>query len=168
MRMIDPLLMEFDRESATTRKLLERVPSASFEWAPHKTSMTLGKLATHVATLPALVASFLHSEGFDFGAGGGAVPPTPSTSEELVASFDKAVKDAKGAMSGLDDEKAVGPWNLTSGGKVLMSMPRIALVRSFLINHSIHHRGQLSVYLRMLDVPIPSVYGPSGDENPFA
>ena len=168
MRMIDPLIMEFDRECATTRKMLERVPEARFDWTPHVKSMNLGKLATHVATLPAWIGSSLLQDGYDFGDGKGGVPATPATTAEIVAMFDKAVAEAKKAMSQLDDEKAMGGWTLSGLGKAMFSMPRLALVRSVLINHSIHHRGQLSVYLRLLDVPVPAIYGPSADENPFA
>lgn len=167
MRMIDPLLMELDRESSTTKKVLERVPAEKFGWTPHPKSMTLGKLATHVATLPGWIGSTLLADGYDFGDGKGGVPETPPTTAELVALFEKTVGDAKAAMAQLDDEKAMGLWSLSANGKALFSMPRIALVRSILLNHSYHHRGQLTVYLRLLDVPLPSVYGPSADENPF-
>ncbi|MEO6325998.1 MAG: DinB family protein [Thermoanaerobaculia bacterium] len=168
MRMIDPMIMEFDRECATSLKLLERVPADKFDWAPHAKSMTLGKLANHVATLPGWIGSSLLGEGFDFGDGKAGTPPTPTTTAELVAAFQTSVTEAKKAMAQLDDEKAMGQWTLSGNGKAFFSMPRIALVRTILINHSIHHRGQLSVYLRLLDVPLPSIYGPTADENPFA
>lgn len=167
MRMIDPLLMEFDRENATTKKVLERVPAEKYDFSPHAKSMNLGKLATHLASLPGWIGSTLLADGYDFGDGKGGVPETPATTAGLVELFEKSAAAAKDAMAKLDDEKAMGLWSLSVGGKTLFSMPRIALVRSILLNHGYHHRGQLTVYLRMLDVPLPSVYGPTADENPF-
>jgi uncharacterized damage-inducible protein DinB len=168
MRMIDPLLMEFDRESATTRKLLERVPDGRLDWAPHPRSMTLGKLAMHVATLPEWAKSLL-GDGFDLAAA--PLDPSravPEHASGIVERFDKVVAEAKAVLAQLDDAKAVGGWSLTMGPKTLFTMPRIAVVRNFILNHVIHHRGQLSVYLRLLDVPLPPIYGPTADENPFA
>lgn len=167
MRMIDPLLMEFDREASTTRKILERVPEARLDWAPHPKSMTLGKLATHLATLPGWIASSLLADGYDVSSATSAVPTTPSTTAELVKKFADGVTGAKEAMNRLDDEKAVGDWTLSRHGKALFTVPRISFVRNMLLNHSIHHRGQMSVYLRLLDVPLPPIYGPTADENPF-
>ncbi len=167
MRMIDPLIMELDREASSTRKMLERVPEGKNEWAPHPKSMTLGKLATHVATLPGW-ASSLKEDGFDVGESSVGVPPPPATTAALLALFDKTIADAKGDLSALDDVRAMGPWTLSMKGKPVFSMPRLAVVRIMILNHSVHHRGQLSVYLRLLDVPVPGMYGPSADENPFA
>jgi uncharacterized damage-inducible protein DinB len=166
MRLIDPILMEFDRESSTTRKMLERVPDDKLGWAPHKKSMTLGKLAMHIATLPEWTKSLL-GDGFD-----AAGPPDPSRAvpehaAQIVERFDKVVAEAKGVLARLDDAQSMGAWSLSVGGKTLFTMPRIAVARSFILNHGIHHRGQLSVYLRLLDVPLPPVYGPTADENPF-
>jgi uncharacterized damage-inducible protein DinB len=167
MRMIDPLIMEFDRECSTTRKLLERLPDGKLDWAPHAKSMTLGKLAHHLATIPHLVGMSLLLDGFDAGAGGER-PAVPSRAPGFVELFNKSVASAKAAMVQLDDARATQSWTLSDKGKTLLSMPRIAFVRMILLSHSIHHRGQLSVYLRLLDVPVPSIYGPSADENPFA
>lgn len=166
MRMIDPLLMELDRECATTRKLLARVPDDKLSWAPHAKSMTLGKLAWHLAVLPGWIGASALTDGWDFASG--SQPPAPATSAEILAAFDANVASAKVNLAGLDDDKAFGLWTLSANGKEIFSMPRIALVRSILLNHSIHHRGQLSVYLRLLDIPVPAVYGPSADDNPFA
>jgi uncharacterized damage-inducible protein DinB len=168
MRMIDPLIMEFDRESATTRKLLERVPDGKLDWAPHPKSFTLGRLAMHVATLPEFTKSLLGA-GFDVAAG----LPDPSRSvperaSGIVERFDKVVAEAKAVLVQLDDAKAMGNWSLSMGPKTLFTMPRIAVMRNFILNHVIHHRGQLSVYLRLLDVPLPPIYGPTADESPFA
>ena len=165
MRLIDPLLLEFDRECSGTRKCLERLPGEKLAWKPHEKSMSLGKLAGHVATIPGWIGSALLADGFDL-TSGMAAPPL-GTPEEIVAAFDASVKLAKGAMAQLDDAKAMGEWTLAKGGQALFSMPRIALVRTILLNHSYHHRGQLTVYLRLLDVPVPAIYGPSADDNPF-
>jgi uncharacterized damage-inducible protein DinB len=163
--MIDPILMEFDREASTTRKLLERLPDARLSWAPHERSMTLQGLAWHLATIPAMVASGVLLDGMDLAAR--AKVPAPDTAAAIVEAFAANCAAAKGAMSQLDDAKAMGAWSLSSGGMKILEMPRIAFVRNILLNHSIHHRGQLSVYLRLLDVPVPMIYGPSADENPF-
>lgn len=165
MRLIDPLLMEFDREASTTRKVLERCPDAKLLWQPHPKSMTLGKLATHLATVPTMVASSVLGDGLDLA--GIAPAPPAGTTAEIVRTFDTACAGAKAAMAQLDDARALGSWTLSRGGVTLMSLPRIAFLRTILLNHSVHHRGQLSVYLRLLDVPVPPIYGPSADENPF-
>ncbi|MFI5197974.1 MAG: DinB family protein [Thermoanaerobaculia bacterium] len=167
MRLIDSSIMELDREASSTRKMLERVPEGKYGWAPHPKSMTLGKLATHVATLPGWSHS-LEGDGFDVGVDTVGVPSTPPTTAGLVALFDKTIADAKVALNSLDDAKAMGLWTLSMKGKTVFSMPRLAVVRMMILNHSVHHRGQLSVYLRLLDVPVPGMYGPSADENPFA
>ena len=165
MRMIDALLMEFDREASTTRKLLERCPDAKLGWQPHPKSMTLGKLANHLVSIPRLVASSLHKDGLDLASV--ARPPAAETAGAIVASFNEACTAAKAAMAGVDDAKAMGTFSLSQGATTLTTLPRIAFLRSILLNHSVHHRGQLSVCLRLLDVPVPSIYGPSADENPF-
>lgn len=166
MRMIDPILMEFDREAATTRKCIERVPQGSLAWKPHPKSASIGGLAQHLATIPKWIGDSLHAEGYDLA--GAPKNPEPESVAKILEKFDDSVKGAKESLARLDDAKAMGSWTLSSGGKTLLSMPRIALVRGILLNHSYHHRGQLSVYLRLLDVPVPSIYGPSADENPFA
>lgn len=165
MRLIDSLIMEFDREASTTRKLLARCPDAELGWQPHPKSMTLGKLANHLVSIPRLVSSSLLEDGFDIASA--ARPPAAGSAAAIVASFDEACAAAKAAMAGVDDAKAMGIFSLSQGGKTLTAVPRIAFLRSILLNHSVHHRGQLSVYLRLLDVPVPSIYGPSADENPF-
>jgi uncharacterized damage-inducible protein DinB len=165
MRLIDPILMEFDREASTTKKLLERLPEASFGWAPHPKSMTLQGLGWHLATIPEWIAAGLLLEGADLSTR--AKTPAPGSTAAIVEAFGANCSAVKGAMSQLDDAKALGAWSLSSGGVKVLEMPRIAFLRNVLLNHSIHHRGQLSVYLRLLDVPIPMIYGPSADENPF-
>jgi uncharacterized damage-inducible protein DinB len=162
MNMIDPILGEFDREAVTTRRLLERLPDAKFGWAPHPKSMTLGRLATHIAELPGWVGSCVDKPGFDFGAG--YTPQALSTTAELLTMFDKHVALATQAMKTLTDKQLQESWRLTRQGQLILEMPRFGVVRTLLLNHLIHHRGQLSVYIRLLDVPVPSIYGPSADQ----
>ena len=166
MRLIDPILMELDREAVTTRKCLERVPDDRFDWAPHPKSMTLGKLAWHLAMVPAQIGGAAAGNGLDL-ATAPKQPPVPATTKEIVDAFDANVDIAKKTLAKIDDAMAMAEWTLSMGGKPILTMPRIAFLRSILLNHSYHHRGQLSVYLRLLDVPVPSIYGPSADENPF-
>ena len=167
MALVDPILAEMEHEFRTTRKVLQAVPQDKLAWKPHAKSMTLGELAWHIATVPAFVASTLPGEGHDF-AKRPERPPVPATTAEIVAGFDAATAQVKAALKALDDTQARGEWKIMAAGQVKMAMPRIGLVRSILMNHSFHHRGQLSVYLRLLDVPVPSIYGPSADENPLA
>jgi len=163
--MIDPLLLELDRECSTTRKCLERLPGDKLAWKPHEKSMSLGQIAGHLATIPAWIGGTLLADGFDLATG--MDRPPLDTVENVLAAFDASVKQAKGALAQLDDAKAMGEWTLSKGGQALFAMPRIALVRTILLNHSYHHRGQLTVYMRLLDVPVPPIYGPTADDNPF-
>ncbi len=160
------LLPEFDQEMANTRKTLGRVPDDKFDWKPHAKSGTLGWLAGHVATLPMLALASLQYDSFDVT----VRPPLPptKTSADLVAAFDKLSGDARKAIASASDQDLMKTWSLLNGGKPLFTMPRAAVLRTFFLNHLIHHRAQLGVYLRLLDVPVPSIYGPSADENPFA
>ena len=166
MRMIDGLLAELEQEAQTTRRVLERIPQAHLSWKPHPKSMSLGQLALHVATVPGNVAELaardIIPEPPSF------VQPEAATASELVPALTESVMRAKRALGGFDDARMGEMWRLQSGGKDIMAMPRVAVVRAIMLNHWYHHRGQLSVYLRELDVPIPSIYGPSADENPFA
>lgn len=159
------LLPEFDQEVANTRKTLDRVPDGKFDWKPHAKSGTLGWLAGHVATLPNLALVAINSDSFDVT----VRPPMPSTKTraELLAAFDKLSADARKAIAGATDQDLMKTWSLLNGGKTIFSMPRAAVLRVFFMNHLIHHRAQLGVYLRLLDIPVPSIYGPSADENPF-
>ena len=165
MRYVDPLLMELDRESANTRKLLERLPEAKLSFKPHPKSFTLAQLATHVATLPDW-GSALAGEGFDIATAPAPGEP-PKTVAEILAKHDGAVKAGKAAIARMDNDEAMKPWTLRKGGQELFSIPKIAVVRGFILNHLIHHRGQLTVYLRLLDVPLPPIFGPTADESPF-
>ena len=165
MAIVDALLPEFDHEIATTRKLLERVPDDRFDWKPHDKSMSLGQLASHVATLPSWGQMTMNQPEFDLG--GDFRQPEMKTHADLVSTFDRIAADTRAAMAGKSDAEFMAPWTLKHTGKTLFTMPKAAVMRSFVLNHLIHHRGQLSVYLRLNDVPLPSIYGPSADERPF-
>ena len=164
-RLVDSFLAEFEQEVPITRRVLERVPANRLDWKPHTKSFTLGKLAQHVATVPVGFARFLINDSFD----AGDFKPQPDQSlPEIMAAFDGCIAEVKRILPAFDDQKMMGTWSFTKQGKVMMSAPRIAIMRSLMLNHWYHHRGQLSVYLRLLDGPVPSIYGPSADENPFA
>ena len=166
MKIIDGLLAELEQEAQTTRRVLERIPQASLSWRPHPKSMSLGQLALHVATVPGNVAELAARDTIpeppNF------VQPEAATAAELVPSLTDSVARAKRALGGFDDAQMGETWRLQSGGRDIMAMPRVALVRAIMLNHWYHHRGQLLVYLRMLNQSVPSVYGPTADENPFA
>jgi uncharacterized damage-inducible protein DinB len=166
MPIIDSILEELDQEAKSTRRLLERIPESKFGWKPHEKSMTLGDLAMHVATIPGFFGRLATQDGFD--AANFRPMAVPGTTPELVAIFDAGMADAKKHLSSLGDDKLMAPWSFMNGGKVLVTLPRISLIRSLLCNHYYHHRGQLSVYARLLGIPVPSIYGPSADENPFS
>jgi uncharacterized damage-inducible protein DinB len=166
MAIIETLLQELEQEAHTTRRVLERVPEAELGWKPHAKSMSLGQLALHIATVPGNVAEIAAGPGFDNPPD--FVQPCAQTAAELVPTLNGSVARARALLETMDDAKAMEMWTLKSGGQVVMAMPRAALLRAIMLNHWYHHRGQLSVYLRQLNVPLPSIYGPSADENPFA
>ena len=166
MAIVDALLPEYDHELATTRRLLERVPEAEFEWKPHPKSMTLGQLAGHVANIPFWLIATMKAPSYDVTAGDKeATLSTPVSREVLLKEFDQKVKDARARLAAASDAEMMAPWALKQGDYEIFSVPRVAAVRSFVMNHLIHHRGQLSVYLRLKDVPLPPIYGPSADEQ---
>jgi uncharacterized damage-inducible protein DinB len=158
------LLPEFDREMATTRKLLERVPEAQAAWKPHPKSTGVGDLAQHIATLAGFGAMVIGGTGRDMKAGGGIKPPRFVSSKALLETFDENVKKSREAITHVSDADLAETWTMRNGDQVFFAMPRAAVLRTLLMNHIIHHRGQLGVYLRLLDVPVPSVYGPTADE----
>ena len=165
MRLVDPLLMELDQEAQTTQRVLERVPDNKLTWRPHPKSYSLGQLALHIASVPGNVSAAAAQDTFE---APNFSQSEPKSCQEILDTFSKGLASAKDTLNKMDDARLVSLWSLTRNGKVLMTIPRIGFVRSILMNHNYHHRGQLSVYLRMLDVPVPSIYGPSADENPFA
>jgi uncharacterized damage-inducible protein DinB len=165
MAISHALLPEFDHEMANTRKTLERVPDDKFAWKPHEKSFAMGALATHLSNLPSWAGVTINREEFDMSPGG--VPlktPAVNSTAEVLAQFDKNVTEARAAIAGASDEHLFGLWTLLSNGNKILSMPRVACLRSFVMNHIIHHRAQLGVYLRLNDIPVPSIYGPSADE----
>ncbi len=169
MAIKEAMLPEFDHEMATTRLLLERVPGDRADWKPHAKSMSLGGLAVHLAEIPMWVPAILHSEEFDTAPPDGPkyVSPAFRDTAQVLALFDSSVATARQAIVGSDDASYMVPWSLKTAGQVAFTMPRAGVMRTFLLNHLIHHRGQLSVYLRLLDVPLPSIYGPSADTGRF-
>jgi uncharacterized damage-inducible protein DinB len=167
MALKDTLLPEYDHEMGTTRKLLERVPDPDFPWKPHEKSMTLGRLASHLAEIPHWVGAILDASSFDLAAAGDGPPPPLESRSEVLAAFDRHVAATREAIAARSDAELMAPWTLKRGGHEMFTLPKVAVLRSFLLNHSIHHRGQLSVYLRLRDVPLPSIYGPSADEPGF-
>ncbi len=158
-------LQEFEHEAKTTRRVLERVPSDKLSWRPHPKSMSLGELAFHVAAAPTVVSGWCTQAETQFT---GEKTPEAKSTEEILAAHDAGIAKVRDALTQVGDEGLKEMWSGKAGGATLFSLPKQALVRSLVLNHWIHHRGQLSVYLRLIDVPLPSIYGPSADENPFA
>jgi len=167
MKLSDLYLSEFDQEMTTARKTLERIPEDKLSWKPHEKSMPLGRLAGHVAELAGWGFQTIDKDSLDF-APPGQPPfqPTIATSRQQVLEiFDKNREESRRAIAGASDEHLMKNWSLLRGGQTLLSMPRFAVLRSFCLNHLIHHRAQLGVYLRLNNIPVPSVYGPSADEG---
>ena len=161
------LLPEFDLEMANTRKALERVPEDKLDWKPHEKSMSMGGLATHLANLPIWTVFTVNQDSLDLEPPGGESfrVEEKRSRREILEDFDKNVTAARDAVAGASDEELLKPWSLLKGGVTLMTLPKIVVLRSFVMNHVIHHRGQFTVYLRLNDVPVPSIYGPSADEG---
>jgi uncharacterized damage-inducible protein DinB len=166
MRLIDGLLMELEQEAMTTRRVLERIPDAHLGWRPHRKARTLGALALHVARVPGGIAQLVASPS------PAQLPqftePSPDSASELIPALDQGIAKAKEVLGGMDDATLMSMWRLMRGERELFTAPRAVLLRSLMLNHWYHHRGQLTVYLRELGVAVPSIYGPSADENPFA
>ena len=165
MKMIDGLLAELEQEAETTRRVLERIPEAHLSWKPHPKSMSLGQLALHVATVPGFVAELAAVDTIPEPPS--FVQPEAASAAELVPTLDASVARARSVLGGFDDARMGETWRLQSGGQEILAMPRAAVVRTIMLNHWYHHRGQLLVYLRLLNQSVPSVYGPTADENPF-
>lgn len=167
MSIAQSLLPEFDHEMRTTRSLVERIPEARADWQPHPKSMTLGQLAAHVTAMIKWGSATIRLTGLDLDSPAAAIytPPRFETTTALVETFDANVREAREAIAGASDADLSVDWTLIAGGRTVFSMPRVASLRTFVMNHHIHHRGQLSLYLRLLDVPLPSIYGPTADEK---
>ena len=165
MTMIEALLQELEHEARTTRRVLERVPGDRLGWKPHDKSMSLGQLALHVATLPGAIADISRRSPF-------ALPPfiqaSATSAAELIPALEQSLAKAREILRGMDDAALAETWRAVDGDREVMALPVGALLRSIMLNHWYHHRGQLSVYLRQVGAPVPSIYGPSADENPFA
>ncbi len=167
MTISEILLPEFDHEMANTRKTLERVPDDKMGWKPHEKSGTMGWLATHLANLPHWGKDIVEKDSFDIAPAKGDAPrpSQPKTRKELLEVFDRNVAGARAAIAKTKDDAWYKPWSLMAGGKPIFTQPKIAVVRNMMMAHSIHHRGQLSVYFRLNNVPVPGLYGPSADEK---
>jgi len=167
MTVSDSLIPEFEHEMTGVRAELERVPEGKFDWKPHPKSMALGRLASHLAELPNWAEMTLTRTELDIAPPGQPAPQGNNLSSraEILALFDKSVSGAKAALGATPDGAWMVPWTLKKGGQAIFTLPRIAVIRSLVISHMIHHRAQLGVYLRLLDLPLPSLYGPSADEG---
>ena len=167
MALRDGLLAQFDHEMIGTRKTLERVPAGKPDWAPHPKSMKMGRLAGHLAELPGWAVETIHRDSLDIHPVGGPQfqPLVMTSGQQLLEAFDKNAAAGRAAIAGASDETLLGHWTLLAGGQTIFSLPRLAVLRSFVLSHIIHHRAQLGVYLRMNDVPVPALYGPSADEG---
>lgn len=164
MSMADALLPELDQEMKTTRRCIERVPSEKADWKPHPKSFSLAHLTQLVATMPSWITRIMKGEDIDLSSGRDGY--RNQTTESLLQQFDTHVREGRAAIVAAQDDDFAKTWNLKMGDQVLLSLPRGVIVRQT-VNHLVHHRGQLTVYLRMLDVPVPSIYGPSADERTF-
>jgi uncharacterized damage-inducible protein DinB len=167
MSISQSILPEFDQEMANTRKTLERVPDDKLGWKPHPKSFSMGALAQHLAQLVGWAKETMTLDSFDVAPPGAPPyqPPAIKSRQDILDTFDRGLAAARAAIAGASDEQMEKPWSLLNGGKPMFTMPRIAVLRSMLMNHCIHHRAQLGVYLRLNDIPVPSIYGPSADEG---
>lgn len=163
------MLPEFDQEMANTRKTLERLPDDKFDYKPHAKSFTMGALAGHIAMMPGWAIGTLQTDNMDIAPVDGPAwePPKMTNRAEILAAFDEAVAGLRPALAAASDADMMTPWSLLQGGKPIFTMPRIAVLRGMIMNHMIHHRAQLTVYYRLNDIPVPSLYGPSADETSF-
>jgi uncharacterized damage-inducible protein DinB len=161
------LLPEFDHEMAGTRRELERIPEDKFGWKPHEKSMTLGRLSAHLAEIPSWGSETIAKDSLDMAPPGAPPykPPVYTKREEILAVFDKNVKAAREALAEATDEHLMGGWTLLMGGNKLFTLPRAAVLRTWVLNHNVHHRAQLGVYLRLNEIAVPAIYGPSADEQ---
>ena len=161
------MLGEFDQEMQSTRKTLERCPDDKWSWKPHEKSGTVGWLASHVGTVPEWITMTINTEELDYAPVNGPSyePPKIANRKELLAAFDKGSAEARAALAAVSDQEIMKGWKLLAGGKEIFTMPRVACIRGMCMNHMIHHRAQLTVYYRLLGIPVPGLYGPSADEG---
>ena len=164
MAFKEALLAEFDHEIGSTRRLLERVPDAHLGWKPHEKSYSLGDLSAHIANLTTWMNRILDSTDLDLATVADARPTSPASRDEVLQRLDANAKSARATLADQTDASLVAAWTLKNGGREMFTMPRASVLRSFVFNHLIHHRGQLTVYLRLQNVPLPSLYGPTADE----
>lgn len=166
MAIRDSFLAELRQEAANTRRMLERVPSDKLDWKPHEKSFSLGKTAHHIAHINYWTVITMTTTELDF-AGNFEQPKPPAATEDILRLFDEKLAEAIRVLEGCSDEDFHQPWTMRNGEQVFFTLPRIAVLRNMCFNHVYHHRGQLSVYLRLLDVPVPGMYGPSADDRPM-
>jgi uncharacterized damage-inducible protein DinB len=164
---LEALITELEGEGAHTRRTLERVPNDKLQWRPHPKSYSLGQLALHVAISPGALCGLMRMDGFD-ATGSKFTQEPPKSTADLLPALAKSLADAKAYLESVTPEQAAAPWSMTSHGRTLFTVPRIVMIRSLVFNHWYHHRGELMVYLRINNVPVPAIYGPSADEDPFA
>lgn len=165
MPLLDSLLPEFDREMGLTRKVLERVPDGKFDWKPHPTSVTLGRLAEHLTEMPMWATKTMAQSELEASTQRSPDYQPPSTRAAVLAQFDASYRFGRQGLVNKTDAEFAAPWTLKNSGKEVFTAPKAMVMRNFVLNHMIHHRAQLTVYFRMLGVPVPSIYGPSGDEH---
>jgi uncharacterized damage-inducible protein DinB len=165
MAIVDSILMEIDQEAKTTQRVLDRIPEDKLTWKPHAKSYSLGQLGLHIARVQGALAEAASKDNFEIGS---MTQAEPANRKEILDTFIQSTATARQILAKMDDSRLLSTWTATRNGKVILSMPRIGFIRAIMMNHIYHHRGQLSVYLRLLEVPVPSIYGPSADENPFA
>ena len=165
MAMSDLFLQELEQEAQATRRALERVPEDKLAWRPHAKSMSLGQLSLHIAVMPGAIAELSQQSPFQVKQ---FTQESATSTAQLVSTLDASLTKAREVLAGLDDAALGSTWRMVDGDREMLAMPRAALLRTVMLNHWYHHRGQLTVYLRELNVPVPSIYGPSADENPFA
>ena len=167
MPIRDHILPEFDHEMAGTRRSLERVPEDRMAWKPLERSGSMGWLATHLARLPYWAVQTITRDSIDIAPTDGSEAPGPpvTSRRELLELFDRNVAEARAAIAGASDETLRKPWTMLAGGRVIFTQPKVTVLRGFVVNHIIHHRAQLGVYLRLNDIPVPALYGPTADER---
>jgi uncharacterized damage-inducible protein DinB len=164
--MLQPMLSEFREEAATTKRVLDRIPPDKLSWKPHPKSMSLGQLAIHIAMVPGRLSKIVQQDSFDV-TQGNFLPEEPKNVEEVRSTFEESVREAESCLANMTEQTAQGNWRLMRGDKEIFTKSRAAVIRMIMLSHWYHHRGQLSVYLRLLNVPVPVIYGRSADENPF-